>query len=40
MVIVTRRIPQPLHIGQKRFEAYEKAATSALDRYFALKEDA
>lgn len=32
ILIVTRKVDQPLHLGQKRFEAYEEAATLAMER--------
>ncbi len=35
IVIVTRKVDQPLHLGRKRFEAYEEAATMALERLSA-----
>jgi len=34
MVVITRRFDKPLHIGSKRFDAYEEAAKSALDRFY------
>ena len=34
MVIITRRFDRPLHLGSKRFDAYEEAANSALDKFY------